>query len=346
MRACMRNWLVLAIGTSLLIGAAAGESLCGALAAEARRLPASAWVGPQGPFEQVLRIERHPPGEVPSALARELAQSPVLREALAAEPGWPMAVERLAGTDVYRADAIQGTANCQYSVFVEARPGAAVRRIDAPFDGAPCWTQSGAFGHPLGQAAYLVRGASSSLSQDDEIRLARWTGQGWGPACRLKLSFSKSFRLSGEFCSDAALCKAARGQALAIGKAYDLARQRDEPFDAAVWAAGMKPGDGLMEAMQRITSWSPTEFPPPGVERRGLDGFTTGYSNVKIQAFAWHLDGAWFVGLVGHAGVGWRESAVTLVSLFALADGQLKPVAGFQVEASRGELLRASADPQ
>lgn len=344
MTTCKLSLGLLVLGMSTLTSLAAGETVCGRLASEARRLPAQAWSGLGEPLGKFLQIARRAQGQPLSALETTLIRNQSLREELALSAEQPVDVDRLAGTSVYRLDSIQGTAHCQSSVFVEAKPGAVARQIKAPFEAEPCWTQAGEFAQVFGRPSYVVHGAGNQLTMNTEYQIATWTGHGWGQACKLALAFEKSFRQIGEFCSDPASCESGRGPAAVIGKAYDLARERGEAFDANAFATGLAPGAEFVAKVQGLDPSSPPDFPTFAADRRSLDVYTTNYSNEELQYFPLSLNGRWLVGLVGHAGVGWRESAVTLVSFFELSKGGLRPVAGFQIQASRGRLIRALVD--
>ncbi|MCV2348418.1 hypothetical protein [Paucibacter sp. Y2R2-4] len=359
----MANWTGRVWGSALLalapLGAAVAAPLCEQLASQARGLPETAWRAVNSPMRELLRFESRPQGRVPAALLRELRHSPDMREALGITSDSAFEIERLSGTQVYRVDAFGGSANCQSSVFYQIKPKGKPKRIDAPFEDSLCATQSGAFGHPLGQAAYVVYGSSSALSQDEVIQLAPWTGRGWGAVCKLSLSFKIAYRISREFCADPALCASTRQTALALARAYSKTREpeleqeahdkamEERGLDTSRWAEGRVPDEEFSQALRRMDSQieapQSIEFPSFDADPRSLDVFISSYANVDVRKVPLLLNGQWVLAVVGQAGVAWRESTVTLVSLFLLKDGQLQPVASFQVQAERARLREALA---
>lgn len=359
----MANWMGRVWGLALLalapLGAAAAAPLCEQLASQARGLPETAWRAENSPLRELLRFESRPQVRAPAALQRELRHSPELREALGITSDSAFEIERLSGTQVYRVDAFGGSANCQSSVFYQIKTKGKPRRISAPFEASPCATQSGAFGHPLGQAAYVVYRSSSALSQDQVIQLAPWTVRGWGAACKLSLSFRVAYRISREFCADPAVCTSARQTALALARAYGKTREpeleqeahdkamEERGLDTSRWTEGRALDEAFSQALRRMDSQiegpQSIEFPSFDADPRSLEVFTSSYANVDVRKVPLLLNGQWALAVVGKAGVGWRESTVTLVSLFLLKDGQFQSAAGFQVQAERARLREALA---
>lgn len=340
-------WVLLASLAAVgAVQAQQASSLCERLAHEARRLPASAWAGGAQPLERLLRIERRPATRPRSALEDQLLSDPALSEALSAGAGDPLGIERLAGTDVYRLYSIQGTAHCESSLFIEAALGKAARRLAAPpTEAVPCWTQAGDFGHVFGQAAFVTHGSAGAVRFEQQLQIAPWTGRGWGQACTLNLAFRKTLRLGGRFCPAAlAPCESGGAAAVKIAAAYEADREGEAPLGPLDFAAGRRPGGELLAAVQRVDARNPPEFPTFGADARRLDVFDTRYANVDVRRLALWLDGRWWLGVVGRAGVGWREGSVTLLSIFELrGDGELRPVASYQLEHVNGGLLKAVA---
>jgi hypothetical protein len=346
----MSNWIrslgALAIGLALLVTARAG-SLCEQLADEARRQPAAAWAAGADPLQQVLQIARRPPGQQPTALERELIGNPKLREALDAPADELLDVERLAGTDVYRIDSVQGTARCQSMVFVEARPGTAPRPIEAPVVDIPCVTQRGDFGHLAGQPLFVVHGAADMLQLERRYLIVPWTDRGWGQTCTLTTEFRQRLQLAGRYCSaDARLCEAGRDVAVGIAEAYEAARTGGPELQPLSFTAGRMPDPELLRAASDLDRNALPAFPAFGADARWLNFFEMNYANVEPASLVLWLDGRWWLGVVGRAGVGWREGSVSLLALFALHDGALVPMAGYQVRIVNDGLSRAVVEEE
>lgn len=343
----LKRWSALILGSLMVLPACAAQaapSPCTQLADEARRQPQAAWAQQRSPLAGVLKIERRPQGRPLAALETELSERPDLRDAIGADPARAVGVERLPGTELYKVDSVQGSANCQSTAFIEAVPGSPPRRIETPFgmtdQEIPCWTQTGDFGQVSGQPVFLVHGAETDHGLDERYRIAPWTGKAWGPSCQLRLEFRKTFRLAGQFCADAASCAAGRKVALDVARAYETSRSAGTGLAAAPFLSGRQPGAAILAA---VASVHEPVFPTFAAEPRTLDVFRTGYANVEIASFPLYLGGRWLVGVAGHAGVGWRESRLTLLSLFVPGADGLTPVAGFQVELVNGGLIRATA---
>lgn len=85
-------------------------------------------------------------------------------------------------------------------------------------------------------------------------------------------------------------------------------------------------------------------FPTFTADRDRQDPFLTRYANVVSMRLALWLDGRWWLGVVGRAGVGWREGPMVLLSIFALRDGALLPMAGYRIEVGAGRLREARVE--
>jgi hypothetical protein len=60
--------------------------------------------------------------------------------------------------------------------------------------------------------------------------------------------------------------------------------------------------------------------------------------------FPLKLGKRWYVGAIGHDGVGWRRSTYTLLTVLADRSGAMTPVASFVVLQSAGRLSRVIVD--
>ncbi len=321
-------------------------TLCRRLAAEARRLPPDDWRDSHTALRPSLVIDE-PKSEL-SADAARLAQLPAVKDAIAPE-GWTTFSERLPGTDVHMFETIQGTLHCQTHAFVEQRPGTEPRIVDTPkgWDGEGeglCWTRSGDVGRVFQQPAAIASGALTDRTDDEDISITPWTGVGWGDTCKVKLRFKKVFLKTGQFCGDARVCLAGGKIAVDVAEAYERHRAKD-PHDPPFRFGPAQTAEGMAAVLRAKAHFkSPTdtaEFPIFGA---GPDQGHPYYSYVDIQLFPVILGGKTYVGSVGHQGLGWRESKITLVALFAEKDGALTPLAGYVVELRNRGLARIDVE--
>lgn len=327
---------LLVIGMSLSAASAGnpGPNLCQRLAGPAERIPVVDWIASiHDPMDRLVR-GRAPsrPAHDLSPIEERLVNDPAWRRELSVGPEAVLGVERLAGTDFYRVDSFQGTANCQYMVFVEASAATPPRRVSAPFEASPCTTQYGRFGHAFGLPLFMVGGSVAMSGLGRSYTISAWQGRrkGWTQACELKLEFERKLQLSGSYCSsDTALCTAAAGLAPAVVGAYE----RSAELDPIAFAGGRQPPDALTMQLGDKTS-APLEFPTfGGTTGEANNPFLTSFSNSRAPArLALWIDGRWWLGVVGVAGIGWRESTTSLLVVYGLADSGPVPAASFQVE--------------
>ena len=309
-------------------------SLCARLAGQAERIPALDWAASTSdPMDKLVNGRALGRSDhVLSPVEERLVTDPAWRQEFSVGAEAVLGVERLEGTDIYRIDSFQGTANCQSMVFVEASTGQLPRRLSAPFDAHPCTTQYGRFGHAFGQPLFMVGGQINMADLTRSYTISAWQGRskGWTPPCAVRLEFEQRLKLSGRYCSsDTALCKAAAGLAPAIAEAYG----RSSPLDPSAFADGRQPPEALAAALGEKSS-VPLEFPTFGETTAGTKNpFLTSFSNARPPAsMALWIDGRWWLGVVGIAGIGWRESSTSLVVVYAVTDAGLAPAASFQVE--------------
>lgn len=350
-------WRLL-LAALLLAGAsvhAADASLCRRLADEVRGLPEADWLKPPGPIRQRLRLAEELAGgraawSANGSIEQALLADSALRDALAVGPRAPVSLERLPGQSLVHLYSVQGTARCQSSLFVELDRMGRWRQLPRPpvldGDAHPCWTRAGSLAELMGRPVFLVHGGESQLSDDELYQVSVWDGAQWGRACSLHVAFRKSYRLDGMSCRGTqAFCERAAAAGLSLGERYDRSRAHAGRFEPPEPAH--RPDTATLAALAGVNLMSPPEFPAAEARQSTADVFTAGFSNADLQRFALQLDGRWFVALLGHAGVGWRESNVTLLGLYnAAADGRLEPLAGFRVQRERAGLRSISVDGQ
>lgn len=334
--------------------AQAGPSVCADVAAQARKLPDSAWNAPE-PLAPWLRRQepRHPRASL-STVEEEVLENPRWRQALGAAPEQTLSIERLQGTPVHRVDQVAGTANCQSYVLMEARPGLPTRALETPIRAEQpmglCVTQSAFFAIVQGQPALVVGGADSMLGLDQHYRVSTWDGRGWTPACSLALKLRERLRQTERRClGDTGWCDAAEALAHDLARAYDDDRRGGAGLEPLAFAAGREP-DRFLRASLRLPDAGPgaagdpaLQLPVMGGESRESNAFLSSYANVDLRRLAVWLDGRWWLAVVGRAGVGWRESTSTLVTLYAPLGRAVDVRAGFRFTLEASGLAAATA---
>lgn len=333
-RAIKPGLISVAMSMSAAILADPLPSMCQRLARLAKQVPAVNWVTSiQDPMDKLMEgRDLNRSGRNLSSFEKRLVNDTALRQEFSVGPEEALGIERLVGTDVYRIDAFKGTANCQYMVFIKASAGLPLRRLSLPFKAEPCVTQYGRFGNAFGQPLFVVGGQVAMGELARTYMISGWNGRrkDWTQACQLRLEFEQKLKLSGSYCSsEAPLCKAAATLAPALVEAFG----KTSPLDPLAFANGLEPPDALMELVSYETNALP-EFPTFAVKTGGTaNPFLTTFSYSKAPArLALWIEGRWWLGVVGVAGIGWRESMTALVVISAMTDAGPAPVASFQVD--------------
>lgn len=336
--ATMRNLRIVLILTStgfLAAGTGHAEpSVCQRLANLAEQVPAVDWTASsKDPMDKLMHAS--PPSESRGNLSpveELLINDPTWRSEFAVGPQAVLGIEQLQGTDVYRIDSVQGTAECQSMIFVEASAGSPTRRLPAPFEEAPCVTQDGRFGNVFGQPIFIVGGDvdMTGLARSYTVSAWRVHEESWSPACKLGLEFDQRLKVSGTYCShDAVVCEAASREAPAVVEAYDGSLS----INPLTFARGHQPPAALAKQLSGPSS-IPLTFPTFGVTtKEASNPFLTTFTNARDPArLALWIDQRWWLGVVGVAGIGWRESTTSLLVIYAMTQTGLVPAASFQVE--------------
>jgi hypothetical protein len=191
---------------------------------------------------------------------------------------------------------------------------------------------------------FVQYGANSQTTVDQDIKLTPWVGNAWGAGCELDLTFSLAYVRTERFCGDQTVCDAADRIAPALAAAYEL--KRNAGGDIADFTFGATPSQQARQAprplMDPRTSVETTVFPTFGQKAQAQFPF---YSYEGFVLFPLTLDGRSVLAALGHAGVGWRESADVLVSVYSIQSGKLVPLAGLVVERQVAGLKSADAKP-
>lgn len=335
------------------LAAQAGPSVCSDLAAQARQLPDSAWRASE-PLAPGLKRQEAVPSRASSAVEEEVLDNPLWRRALGVGPEQAVGLERLQGTPVYRLEHVSGTANCQRYLLLQAWPGLPARLLETPFRGeAPmdlCITQSAFFASVQGQPALVEGGPDSMLGLDQHYRISTWDGRGWTPPCSLALKLRQALRQTDRRCQDeAGWCDAAAALARELAQAYDEERRGGASLDPQAFADGREP-DRFMRAALLYPDAGPGAAGDPALQLPGLgtpsrepDPLPTSYAHVDVRRLAVWLQGRWWTAVVGRAGVGWRESTSTLVTLYAPLGRASDVRAGFRFTLEAAGLAEARA---
>jgi hypothetical protein len=321
---------------------------CGQLAREARGLPAKAWVSGRGTLDAWVRMD-DPPRNPPRFEAK-LAALPTVREALGDDGGsWTLLVDHLAGTDIYAAYDVQGTANCQNIVFLNAHRGRAPIIIGGPRplgEGDLCFGDSVNFGQVFGRPAFIEHSILAPTSETETYVITPWIGGGWAASCRLQLRYRTHFAETEHFCGDADVCRAAGREAEAIATAFGKARARAEPRATGDFAYGPDATPEAKAMVKRVVDARRDLAETPVFPTFGATAETEfpGYSYEGLAFFPLGIDGRYYFAVIGHGGVGWREIGDTLLGIYEADGDRLKPLAGFVIARSLTGLKSAQVD--
>ncbi|CAM3646795.1 hypothetical protein [Roseateles saccharophilus] len=337
--------------------AQAGPSACAEVAAQARKLPESGWAAPEPLAPWLRRYEPRHPRAMLTAVEQDLLDDPRWRQAVSATPDQPLSIERLRGTPIYRVDQVAGSAGCQTYVLVEARSGQPARPLATPIPVEQpmglCTTQSAFFATVQGQPALVVGGHDSMIGLDQHYRVSTWDGKAFGPACTLALKLHGRLRQAEQHCrSDAGWCSGAAALARELAQAYDRDRRGGAKLDPEKFADGHSP-DRILRTTLRQPDLGPgaagdegLQLPLLGDEARDRDIFLSSYANVDVRRLAVWLDGRWWQVVVGRAGIGWRESTDTLVTLYEPLGRAIDAQAGWRFTLEASGLVSATASPE
>jgi hypothetical protein len=313
---------------------------CEYLAQVARRAPINAWDWSVKALEPALHVEQartvgnskftlpHPA----TAFETELAQSLDLDEGLGSN-GYTVFVEHIASTELYAFYSVQGTLHCQDEMLVQAGPGKSPRELDKPpaYAGELCWTQSADLGEWRGRPVFLTHGLRDSTGFDQDLQITPWTGGGWGPACRLSLTFNTAYRIDHQYCGDPAVCRLGGGVAREIARLYGQRGNRaGGPF-----AFGASATPEVRAKASTLRGQATAEFPTLGAP----DDYAWSYSDFAY--FPLVLAGRSYLAAIGHEGVGWREGNKTLLAIYDGRAEPLKPLASFVISRSPTKLAGA-----
>ncbi len=253
-------------------------------------------------------------------------------------------LQRLA-SHVWRAVAMEGTADCAYEVFFLVADDGALSKLPPPARfGDLCWTSRREVARIQGRTALVETEQVEAPRLGQDVEVTPWLGGagagGWGPACRVSVRFDDAFRVSERFCGEAAACAA--GAPLAARLAEAWARAPDDRARSAALAAYASPArTGVRVIVGGRKAWGaaglPTALPTFGARPR------TRFPDYSADTFApVTVAGRTLLARVGRGGVGWRRIGDYLVAFYDPAAG-LRPVASYVVERRATGLRSAEA---
>jgi hypothetical protein len=250
----------------------------------------------------------------------------------------PTEAARFGETNVWLLDRVDGTLGCHTPMIVAASPGAAAHEIALPggpdptalcalsaltavaIDGLPAlWVeQSGAFSNSLGEST---------------ITIAALRDETFASPCTVTIDYALSDQATHAFCDGVdcvPLIRSAEILALRL-------RQQETAETLGAGAIATEADSTAYHRMSELVAGDKraAEMPTFGVS------IDTPYTTFADQlVFPMRLsDGLVYLARMGHGGLGWRQSADTLVALYRLRDDRLVPAASVYVAARRSGII-------
>lgn len=185
-----------------------------------------------------------------------------------------------------------------------------------------------------------------------EIRLAPWTGSGWGPSCRLRWIVQTAVRPVRSFCPrGSTLCAPGRALALRVARAHRDALESDQTLDWAQLNGGRAPSVAIRESLGRLMAADdPADTMNPPFPLFGAPAAAAGhamrdgFSYAGLMHLPLWLQGRWWVAKVGRSGIGWRQGDAILVALYAPPGRAADAVASYQFLVEPTGLQAVKAD--
>ncbi|WP_287980709.1 hypothetical protein [Sphingomonas sp.] len=290
---------------------------CEAVARGARVLPPRAWDHAKTPLQGVMQLSQEANGSPQRPFTRTeqlIAQNRDVIETIGAGPGTTTFVEHLMGTTLYQVYTFQGTLHEQASAFVQADASGAISVLAPPRSArGGSYTTVEDLG-TVGNSLFVIdHGQNEAESPDEDIQLTPWSGQDFGPACRIALRFSTDYRISESF-GDPAIVAAGGRTALGLARSLD-AGDAGGSRGAGDAQAGLDKGE---IARIEFPTFGRNRFPPSW---NYVDGITAHVT----------LAGHPLLAIYGHEGVGWRSGMTMLVAFYRDDEGKRTPVASFTI---------------
>jgi hypothetical protein len=333
-----------------------GQSVCSTVAQTVLAMNPSG--GQRGPWQWPLGALAKAPGGVVSIdakgwraetkaqaldrLRQDYRAAPGLTEAIGSlwDDNGTFSLYRFGGSSLGMAEAVGGTASCQYFVFFDAPPAGAAHAVAAPpvvQNAEPftfCVKTTGYAGEVAGGPAFVVETDRDSTV---ELSFTPWRDGDWQGQCKVVIRFSDVFEMIDRFCKDVD-CNAMADQALSLTKKVD-----QNPQAAQDEANGQ---DAKFKALKTLADDQPpdNQVPTFGGQIHGL--FGSAYNDFAEDSVLLPIvvGGETYLGRVGHAAVAWRKVPDYLFAAYKRVGDSLEPVAGFYISKTRGKPLSATVD--
>ena len=349
----MKSLLIVpALAAAATPALAAPASICQAVAAQIRALPAAPYdassdlIAP--PIERLagahgsgVSLDNSQPLSADQVKAldatlksRFAASGAVLSavdalDASDADNAW---LRRLGGSDAYAVETEAGTMDCETFAFFRARAGAAAAAIPPPpqttaigDDGSNfCVTAEGLAGQVRATPVFIEQGWDSVTPVYD-IDIAAWTGAAWAMPCSLRVTFRSSYRVAATACAGS-VCRALAAAAIAMASAreaqivaHGAAQEAPASFawGPAVPAAGKAKVDQL----------TPLIGDPPTLDVSNVTGDTQHGFGDDAVIFPVVLAGETYAAVLSHGGIGWRIYPDFVLALYDLKAGAAERIA-------------------
>ena len=231
---------------------------------------------------------------------------------------------------------VQGTADCQLTVWFRADRAGVAHGIPAPMPGQiPC-------GHTrltllrVGLDTYVALERFNGAYAVD-VSMRQWLGTGWAGPLRLRPRYQHALRVSQLRCAHGD-CARYAAVIKRIARRYDA-----RPMGPNISAPNLRPGERirvrqLLWMAQRDRKTSLGTLPLAGDEP--LADFCSDASFFVVR-----VDGRLLLGRIGHGYLGWRRSDGWRIGLWGVKGGKLVPLAGAVIRRPRGRLLALAAMP-
>ena len=275
-------------------------------------------------------------------LRQDYRAAPGLTEAIGSlwDDNGTFSLYRFGGSSLSMAEAVGGTASCQYFVFFDAPPAGAAHAVAAPpvvENAEPftfCVKTTGYAGEVAGVPAFVVETDRDSTV---ELSFTPWRDGGWQGQCTVVIRFSDIFEMTDRFCKDVD-CNATAEQALSLTKKVD-----QSPQAAQDEANGQ---DAKFKALKKLADDRPpdNQLPTFGGQIHGLFGGAYNDFAEDSVLLPVVVSGETYLGRVGHAAVGWRKVPDYLFAAYKKVGDSLEPVAGFYISKMRGKPVSAAAN--
>jgi hypothetical protein len=250
----------------------------------------------------------------------------------------PTEATRFGETNVWLLDRTDGTLGCHSPMIVAASPGAAAHEIALPgspdptalcalsaltavsIEGMPAlWIeQSGAFSNSLGESTITIGGLREET---------------FAPPCMVTVDYALSDQARHAFC-DGVDCVPL------IRTAEILALRLRQQETAESLGAGVIVSEADTTAYHRMAEIVAADQQAADLPAFGAS-LDTPYTIFADQVvFPVRLsDGVVYLVRMGHGGLGWRQTADTLVALYRLREDRLVPAASVYVAARRSGII-------